>query len=144
MKVIAAKVFHRSWKKMEKTKLWIFTILYCCVNFGDKNVYPCDAVAIYPHSMFIHQWYAKQNNNYFSGSVGKVHFRNHDCEHTSITPLCCSNESWPLTFQNVQAIVKPWFNFTSNVNVKRTYFVFLLLFSRKSSILFWRSCARIS
>ena len=30
------------------------------LRFGDKNVYPCDAVAIYPHYMFIHQLQAKQ------------------------------------------------------------------------------------
>ena len=30
------------------------------LRFGDKDVYPCDAVAIHPHYMFIHQLQAKQ------------------------------------------------------------------------------------
>ena len=30
--------------------------------FRDKNVYPCAAVAIYPHYMFIHQLQAKQTH----------------------------------------------------------------------------------
>ena len=61
--------------------------------FGNKNVYPCDAVAIYPHFMLIHT-----GNHFPSGSDFAAKFRNQGNGHTSVTPLYCSNENLRLVF----------------------------------------------
>ena len=89
--------------------------------FGNKNVYPCDAVAIYPHFMLIHT-----GNHFPSGSISPRSFVTKVMTHLRHTSLLLQ---WELAFsfpRMLQQSSRHKFIFTTDFWVKRRCFVFLL------------------